>query len=61
MNAFEKRIAKNMEDHGWFTEIHEEDQSQGIIDILAYKPKSGKMFYGNLTQLSRTKNKEIMP
>ena len=61
MNAFEKHIAKNMENHGWFTEIHEKEQITGIIDILAYKPKSGKMFYGNLSQLTQARNKEIMP
>ena len=63
MNSFERKIAKNMEDHGWFTEIHEEKKSsQRIVDILAYKPRTGKMFYGNLCQLAQAaNNKELLP
>ena len=56
MNAFEKRITKNMEEHGWFTEIHEDEKASKVVDILAYRPKTGKMFYGNLSQVSEVTN-----
>ena len=63
MNNFESRIAKNMEDHGWFTEIHEETKaSDRIVELYAYKPKTGKTFYGNLCQLAQAaNNKDLLP
>jgi len=61
MNSFERKIAKNMEDHGWFTEIHEEKKSsQRIVDIFAYKPKTGKMFWKPLSARPGGKQQRIV-
>ncbi len=62
MNIFEERIARNFEDHGWFTEILEEaNENKPRIDILAYKPKTGKTFYGNLAEISTSHNEDLLP
>ena len=62
MNIFEKRIARNFEEHGWFTEILEEEETpKHRIDILAYKPKTGKTFYGDLAEISTSHNEDLLP
>ena len=62
MNIFEERIARNFESHGWFTEILEEaNVKKPRIDILAYKPKTGKTFYGDLAEISSSHNEDLLP
>lgn len=62
MNIFEEKIARNFEEHGWFTEILEEENThKHRIDILAYKPKTGKTFYGDLAEISTSHNEDLLP
>jgi hypothetical protein len=62
MNIFEEKIARSFEDHGWFTEILEEaNQNKPRINILAYKPKTGKTFYGDLAEISTSHNEYLLP
>ncbi|OHB53431.1 MAG: hypothetical protein A2Y07_00015 [Planctomycetes bacterium GWF2_50_10] len=56
MDAVETAFARNMQQHGWWTKSKElstvRDESKHEVDIIAYNPKTRKMFYGNLTHLS---------
>ena len=52
MNNFEAKIADSFKAHGWNTDVEEITKPTREVDLVAYEPKTGKTFFGNLTHLS---------
>jgi hypothetical protein len=57
MDALETAFKQHLQHDGWWTKSAEKSDVKDSgkdpeVDIIAYNPHTGKMFYGNLTHLS---------
>ena len=61
MDKFEKHVEQSFRQHGWTTHVTEDiGENLTQSDIVAYKPTSRKMFYGNLTDLCHHNGKSFV-